>query len=379
MPHQTSVMVDLRDPGLFMPIVDTFVTLLGDGNRMLRVTAPAPSHPEILVETLIDESELRTELVAISHRMLAVSFVIALFAAGLVYLTLRWLLVRPMQRLTAGVTAFRTDPEDPRAAVIPSGRSDEIGRIERELAHMQDGLLAALRQRARLAQLGSAMAKINHDLRNILASAQLVSDTVSTSDDPKVKRVAPTLLGAIDRAIALCTQTLNFAAGGTPLPVKRAFVLRTLVDEVFDILRAGTDRKLAWTNRVESGVRIVADRGLLFRVLANLARNAVESGATALLVEASSANGWRTIDVIDDGPGLPPRALERLFQPFAGSTRPGGTGLGLAISREVMRAHGGEIELAETGAKGTRFRLTLPGAAEASAMRAAATMRRLRR
>jgi signal transduction histidine kinase len=292
--------------------------------------------------------------------MLAVAFVIALITAGLVFVTLRGLLVRPMERLTASVTAFREDPEDPRALIDPSARLDEIGRIERELAHMQEGLLAALRQRARLAQLGAAMAKINHDLRNILASAQLVSDTVSMSDDPKVKRVAPTLLGAIDRAIALCSQTITFAAGGTQLPVKRPFALGRLVDEVFEVQAAGTTRKFEGTNRVSPALTIVADRGQFDRVLTNLVRNAIEAGATAITVEADGGAGICRIEVSDDGPGLPPRALERLFQPFAGSTRPGGTGLGLAIARESMRAHGGDVTLAETGAKGTRFRLTLP-------------------
>jgi signal transduction histidine kinase len=231
---------------------------------------------------------------------------------------------------------------------------------------MQEGLIAALRQRARLAQLGGAMAKINHDLRNILASAQLVSDTVSMSDDPKVKRVAPTLLGAIDRAIALCGQTITFAAGGTQLPVKHPFALNRLVEEVFEVQMAGTTRDIEWSNRVDEGLTVTADRGQLDRVLTNLVRNAIEAGATAIAVDAIIGRGECIIEVGDDGPGLPPRALERLFQPFAGSTRPGGTGLGLAIAREAMRAHGGDVTLAETGAKGTRFRLTLPHAAAAA-------------
>lgn len=367
MPHEAAVKIDLANQGVFMPIADTFATLLGDGHRMLRVVGPSPRDPRLLIETVIDETPLRQEMIDFSTNMLGVAFVIALITAGLVFVTLRSLLVRPMERLTASVTAFREDPEDPRALMSPSARTDEIGRIERELAHMQEGLLAALRQRARLAQLGAAMAKINHDLRNILASAQLVSDTVSMSDDPKVKRVAPTLLGAIDRAIALCSQTITFAAGGTQLPVKRSFALGRLVDEVFEVQAAGTTRKFEWANRVSPVLTVVADRGQLDRVLTNLVRNAIEAGATAITVEADAGGGACCIEVVDDGPGLPPRALERLFQPFAGSTRPGGTGLGLAIARESMRAHGGDVALAETGAKGTRFRLTLPHAAAGAA------------
>jgi signal transduction histidine kinase len=378
MPHPTTQLIDLREASVFTILDDAVLTLLGDGRRMLRILGHVPSNPEMLIETVVDGMPLREEMLVFSRRMLIASILIALFTAGLVYLSLQWLLVRPMQRITAAVSAFRAEPENPRTAIVPSGRSDEIGRMERELAHMQENLLAALRQRARLAQLGGAMAKINHDLRNILASAQLVSDTVSASDDPKVKRVAPTLLGAIDRAIALCTQTLTFAAGGTQLPVKHQFAFKTLVSEVFDIQSAGATREIAWNNRVEPDFHLTADRGQIYRVLTNLTRNAIEAGATAITVESSAAGGWSSIDVVDDGPGLTPRALERLFQPFAGSTRPGGTGLGLAIARELMRGHGGEIELAETGATGTRFRLTVPRTAEERAAAAPATMRAAR-
>jgi signal transduction histidine kinase len=361
-PHESAIEVDLAQQGLFLSIGDAFGTLFGDGRRMLRVVGPSPRNPNIRIETVIDEMPLRAEMIEFSHDMLAVAFVIALITSGLVFLTLRTLLVRPMERLTRSVTAFREDPENPSALVMPSERLDEIGRIERELAHMQESVLAALRQRARLAQLGAAMAKINHDLRNILASAQLVSDTVSMSDDPKVKRVAPTLLGAIDRAIALCSQTITFAAGGTQLPVKRSFALSRLVEEVFEVQAAGTTRKFTWSNGIDPAFMVVADRGQLDRVLTNLVRNAVEAGATAIGVEADVVGGVARIEAADDGPGLPPRALERLFQPFAGSTRPGGTGLGLAIARESARAHGGDVTLVETGAKGTRFRLSLPHA-----------------
>ena len=79
-------------------------------------------------------------------------------------------------------------------------------------------------------------------------------------------------------------------------------------------------------------------------------------------IAAFLEDGALTIDVADDGPGLPEKAREHLFQPFAGSAREGGTGLGLVIAREVVHAHGGEIELARTGDDGTVFRLRFPTA-----------------
>jgi signal transduction histidine kinase len=71
--------------------------------------------------------------------------------------------------------------------------------------------------------------------------------------------------------------------------------------------------------------------------------------------------------VADDGPGLPPRAQENLFRPFAASARPGGSGLGLAIARELMRVHGGDLTLVASTGNGTIFRITMPAAKKAPA------------
>jgi signal transduction histidine kinase len=364
MPPEIADAYDLREHGLVMQAAEAAMAMARKGTRFIRVIGPAPHHPDILVETVIDEKPLRVAMFAYANRILLLSLIISLITGCLVYLSMQWVLVRPMRRITESMVAFRNDPENPTRIVVPGGRSDELGRAESALASMQEGLRAALRQRARLAELGAAMARINHDLRNILASAQLVSDTVSASNDPKVKRVAPTLLGAIDRAIALCSQTLTFAAGGSAPPVRRRFDLHDLVDEVFAEVGGVPTREVRWMNRVPPGLESVADRGQLFRVLTNLARNAAEAGAGAITIAARAAGGAVDIDVVDDGPGLSPRARDRLFQPFAGSTRPGGTGLGLAIARELVRGHGGDVALIESGAEGTIFRLSLPEAAE---------------
>src|SRR5205085_2742325 len=79
--------------------------------------------------------------------------------------------------------------------------------------------------------------------------------------------------------------------------------------------------------------------------------------------------GASVIRVADNGPGLPERARQRLFQPFAGSSRPEGAGLGLAIARELAQGHGGDLTLAETGPKGAVFELRLPGAPKRAAKR----------
>ena len=359
MPPRIDEVVDLRDSSAMMLIADAFRTMAGNGKRFLRVIDVSPRDPSIVVETVISEKPLRAAMLAFSARILGLSIVISLITASLVYLSLQWLFVRPLRVLTQSMVAFREDPEDGSRLVVPGARNDEIGIAEREFAGMQRGLRGALLQNARLAALGTAVTKINHDLRNILATAQLVSDHLNVSDDPKVRRIAPTLLGAIDRAVTLCTKTLRFVQeGASPLELSW-FALRDLVAEAADAA-IPTARPSTVDNQVQPEFSLHADREQLFRVFHNLLRNAIEAGATRIVVRAKVEGGAARIEIADNGPGLPPLVRERLFRPFAGAGRSGGTGLGLSIARDLMRGHGGDIELTQTGADGTTFRLSLP-------------------
>ena len=359
MPPRIDATFDLREERFFPLIGQAFVTLAGDGKRFLRVIGISPKDSSVVVETVISETPLRDAMLDYSGRILALSIVISLMTASLVYLSLHWLFVRPMRGITASMVSFRNDPEDGRRMMVPGGRGDEIGVAQRELADMQRDLRAALQQKARLAALGTAVTKINHDLRNILSTAKLVSDHMGESDDPKVRRVAPTLLGAIDRAVKLCSETLGFSRDGLPPPELSRFQLRDLLAELgaepWEALEAGA----VLDNRVGENCEVSADRTQLFRVLSNLLRNSLEAGAKTVTVSARTAGGTVEIRVADDGPGLPDKVRENLFQPFAGSGRVGGTGLGLPIARDLMRGHGGEIRLGEA-ASGTVFILSLP-------------------
>jgi signal transduction histidine kinase len=302
--------------------------------------------------------------------------VISLTTAALVYLSLQWLLVRPMRRITESMTLFRQDPEDATRRIVPRGRRDEIGRAESELAILQETVRGALAQRARLAALGTAVTKINHDLRAILATARLVSDGLADSAAPEVRRVAPRLFEAIDRAVAFCTRTLDFSREGAPPFAPSRFELLPLIEEIGPAVSPAVSdaNGLTVEPAVAPELRVRADRDQLFRVLLNLAQNAVEAGARRVRFAASVAGDVIALEVADDGHGLPPRARENLFRPFFGSARPGGTGLGLAIARDLMHGQGGDLVLVETTGAGTIFRLTLPiaEAHHASARRATA-------
>jgi signal transduction histidine kinase len=337
----------------------SFETLFSSGNRVMRVVGTSPFEPDTKVEILLDEAPLRAEMWKFGGRIFQLSITISLIAAVLVYLSLRWLLVRPMRRITASMASFSQDPEDASRVIVPAGGSDEIGQAERELAAMQETVRQALGQRARLAALGTAVTKINHDLRNILATARLVTDGLTTSAAVEVRKVAPRLIDAIDRAIALCSRTLDFSREGAPPFRPSRFKLRPLLDEIGPGLTLDED---AFTIELDvpGDLAVNADRDQIYRVLMNLARNAAEAGAHRLRISATSDEDTIAIDIADDGPGLPPRARDNLFRPFAGSGRPGGSGLGLAIARELARLHGGDLVLVASTGAGTTFRVTVP-------------------
>ena len=359
-PKHLDASFDLREAGFFVLIRDAFAALLAKPGRVIRVVGVSSKDPNILVEVVLNEGPMRDEMFAFSQRILALSLVISLFTAALVFLSLHWMMVRPMRHITASMSAFRKDPEDASRVVRPSNRRDEIGFAEHELAAMQEGLRASLQQKTRLAALGVAVTKINHDLRNILATARLVSDRLDLSDDPEVKRVTPTLMSAIDRAVNLCAQTLSFTREGPPALELTRFDLRALVADVGAALPETVNGQPVWNSLLQGGLEVEADREHLFRVLSNLGQNAIEAGASRVEVSAEQMDGRIRVTVSDNGPGLPPRAHQQLFQPFTGSARPGGTGLGLAIARDLVRAHGGEIRLEHSTAEGTSFRIELP-------------------
>jgi signal transduction histidine kinase len=271
-------------------------------------------------------------------------------------------MVRPIVQLTNAMMRFRESPEDETTTIHATGRTDEIGLAQRELLAMQTELRAALRQKTRLATLGAAVAKINHDLRNTLAIAMLASDRLTDIDDPVVKRVTPRLYNAIDRAVALCGQTLDFIRHDGPVLRPTVFRLADLVAELDAASRESETpgHGLERVNGHGLDIDIKADREQLYRALSNLAVNAGEAGARTLRIDARRDRDRVLIDIVDDGAGIPPRARERLFQPFSGSTRDGGTGLGLVIAREIINVHGGELTLMETGEHGTSFRIDLP-------------------
>lgn len=367
-PPPVDVAFDLRHGRFPGWISQAMITLAQRDNRVLRVTGLSPRDPEVLVEVIIDETPMRQAMYAYSGRIVTLSIFISLITAGLVYLALHRLMVRPILRLTDHMVRFGEAPEDPARAIPPSARGDEIGTAQRALARIQRDLALALRQKTRLAALGAAVARINHDLRNALASAMLASDRLAANDDPEVARTALRLIETIDRAVALCASTLDFVRMERP-PVNRSrFPAAELFDEVAAAAKAEVraDAPPPTVAVDGGGVLIAADRDQMFRALTNLAINAVQAGCTHLGLSAAAANGTIRIEVRDDGPGIPDAVRAALFKPFVSSGRRGGTGLGLVIANEIVAAHRGRISLLFSGSTGTAFRIELPDGSAAS-------------
>jgi signal transduction histidine kinase len=361
--------IDLRQQDLLSQMSGALDTLFGGGDRLVRVI----DRPHYLsgerVEIVVRDNPLQSILVDNARELLLGAILTSVMAGALVYLFLTFFLIRPIQRITRSMERFRVDPEDPAAHLPPSGRHDEIGRAEVELDRMQSDLSAALASRARLAALGEAVAKINHEMRNMLTSAQLASERLATSGDPVVARTLPRLERALERAVTLAANVLAFGRTEEPPPAPRPVPLRAALETAAEDAQL-TAGRVALSTAVDENAQVLADPDQLHRILVNLMRNAREAidGASnkpqggTVSASLSVADEASIIRLADDGPGLPERARTNLFQPFRGSARPGGAGLGLAISRELAQAHGGDLTLVETGPAGTVFELSLPGA-----------------
>ncbi len=345
---------------------DAVLTFFQGGDRMLRVAGAHGSRADDFIEIVIPAAPLQQAMLNYGYNVLGLSIFISLITAALVYVALLWLLVRPMMRITRNMVQFSQDPEDPQHIIVPSGRSDEMGIAERELAEMQRQLAQALLQKNRLAQLGLAVSKINHDLRNMLASAQLMSDRLTSVPDPTVQRFAPKLIAALDRAINFCNSSLAFGKAEEAMPRRDLMRLRPLIEEVGESLGLPREGSVDWTVEIDGGLQIDADREHLFRVMSNLVRNAVQAieaigpGKPGEVRVAASRHG-RTVEIVvsDTGPGVPAKARANLFRAFQGSSKKGGTGLGLAIAAELIAAHGGRVRLLERDG-GAAFLIEVP-------------------
>lgn len=359
---------DMRDPSGLVLIRDAMATLFSTQEEVIRVLGNPVRGGGLLIEITTPQMPLREAMLLYGRNVLILSAVISIITATLLFVAVRFWLVRPIKGLVGHMERYALAPEDARQIIEPTSSVRELRAAETALQTMENQLTGALKQKERLAQLGGAVAKVSHDLRNILTSAQLFTDRIEGSEDPLVKRMAPKLVGSITRAVNLCETTLAFGRVDEPQPTLARLRLSTLIDELLEGERLATgDLPVTFRDEIPAAMVIRADGEQIFRVLSNLIRNARQAilathqpGTITLRGREDDSAWW--IDVIDTGPGLPAKAQEHLFQPFQGGVRKGGTGLGLVIASDLIRGHGGRLELKKTGPEGTVFTIQLPKA-----------------
>lgn len=358
---------DLRGALHFDTLPEAMGALFRNQDRLIGVVDIPPNMSGDLIEIALHENKLSGAMRQYGLNILWLSIVLSIVVAAMIYAAISRLLVRPMQALAANMMAFGESPENPRKIISPSGRTDEIGAAEHELKAMQTQLQGLLQQKNHLAALGLAVAKVSHDLRNMLTTAQMLSDNLAEVKDARVQRFAPKLITSLDRAIVFLNQTLKYGQAREAPPRRARFKLRPLAEDVLEGFALSSLQGLRLVNQVPDGLVLDADREHTSRILTNLVRNAVQAleqqGADiAPVVEITARRQGSVceIDVRDTGPGIPPAVREKLFEAFQSSAKPGGTGLGLAIAAELASAHGGDIRVGGTGPHGTVFRVSIP-------------------
>ena len=368
MPEPVNETFDLRGAPVPTLILDAMRTVIGPEERVIRVIGMPVKSGGFEIEATLQERPLRNAMIEYGANIFWLSLFISVLTAALLFVAVHWLIVKPMDRVILHMTDYRKNPEDVRKIIKPTAKVNELLEAEKALAEMQTELTQSLLQKARLASLGGAVARISHDLRNMLTTATLLADRMETSTDPAIARTAPKVINSLTRAINLCESTLAFGKAEEPAPTLRDFNLAELVSEVFesDELRENGGC-VSHEAQIPADLSVSADPDSLYRVLSNLVRNARQAieatGKSGIVaISAVPTQGGVQITARDTGPGLPPKAVEHLFQPFQGGARRGGTGLGLAIASELIKGHGGKLELVDTSAEGTVFRIFLPSA-----------------
>lgn len=366
MPHPISATFDMRELGAMMLIRDALARMINSDNDIIRVIGAPVRDAGLLIEVTMETAPLRMAMFDYGARILVLSAVISIFTAVLLFAAVRVFLVRPIKGVVSYMKRYAAAPEDARGIIQPSAGVRELREAEEALQQLQIELTHALKQKERLAQLGGAVARISHDLRNILTSAVLFTDRIEMSKDPLVRRLAPKLVNSITRAVSLCESTLAFGRAEEPAPTLTLFPLANMVADVVDTEKLAVENTcVSMQSDIPVNLVVRGDPEQLFRVILNLVRNARQAimgsntAATITVSAHEDSENWR-IQVRDTGPGLPPRAQEHLFTAFQGGVRKGGSGLGLAISAELVRGHGGTLTLTHTGPDGTVFEICLP-------------------
>eukprot|EP01037_Dinobryon_pediforme_P002444 gene2444-2482_t len=364
MPLSIDETIDLRETSLLDSIPGAARSLFASKNRVLNLKGPAPMGGDF-IEIVLDDAPLQQLMRETSRTILGVSVLISGLLALLAAMSLHFMVLKPVRHLTKNLMSFAENPEDIRRIMVPSGAYHELGQAEDALSHMQYSLYHELKQKKHLAALGLAVAKINHDLRNMLASAQLFSDRLAMVTDPQARLIGTKLIATLDRAIGFCQSSLTYGRSVEQKPTPVWIDARPLLSELQEMLGLGEQSGIKFIVIMPDDLAVFADSEQLSRILHNILRNAVQALQEHptpdhfIQITGISEADSVLLQIKDNGPGIPPHIKPGLFEAFQSSSKPGGTGLGLAIAAELVHAHGGTLSLCEQ-TTGTCFHIRLP-------------------
>jgi len=272
-------------------------------------------------------------------------------AAGLILWAVRRL-TAPVAILAAAAEALGRDVNAP---PLPEDGPTEVATAAAAFNTMASRIRRFVQDRTEL------LTAIGHDLRTPITRLKLRAEFID-DEEQRAK-----IMADLEELEAMVSATLAFGRdvrSGEPVTsVDLVELLRTVLDEAGDA-RPEAAEALAYDGPAHLTVRV---RSLsLKRALSNLIGNAVAYGGAARVRLLPPVDGMLTIEIEDDGPGIPPEELDRVFEPFhrgepSRNRETGGMGLGLPIARNIMRAHGGDVALANRPAGGVKVTVTLPG------------------
>ncbi|KOU19456.1 hypothetical protein ADK51_27280 [Streptomyces sp. WM6368] len=324
------------------------------GERRAVVVVNAPGAHTVYAMTVLGDVDDATRAVAIG--LLAGAPPLTGFAAALAWwVTGRALRpVNAIRRELAAVTASELDRRVP-----DPGGADEIARLARTVNDTLDRLE---RSDARQRQF---TADASHELRNPLATVRSRLEVALAMGRPDRESVGAALADT-ERLQRIAADLLLLARlDGGPVPRSEPVDLALLAAE--DAARRGGPRGDARVSlRLDARAPVPAsgDPARLERALANLVDNALRYARAEVVVRAAEHDGWRLLEVTDDGPGIPETDRDRVFERFVRldadrGRASGGTGLGLAIAREIARAHGGDVRALPAPGGGARLVLRI--------------------
>jgi len=257
-------------------------------------------------------------------------------------------------KLAVSVSCLHTEKRENAGFIFVIEDQTELARLRKQT------------QRAdRLAAIGKMAADMAHEVRNPLGGMEIFASLLERElegDDEKLK-----LLNHVTTGIHSINNVIsNFLLFTTdPKPVRKEFDLRKLVLNVIEFTGRVFEQNniLAKTDIQNKPMPVTADENLIRQVLLNMIQNAInampEGGEFTITAKDVKSNGRVEITCSDTGPGVAENIREKIFDPFF-TTKQTGAGLGLSIVSQVLQAHGGYVDILETGADGTKFIMAIP-------------------